>query len=127
MTYSYDLRQRALRAYDQKKGSLRQIADLFGVSLFAVQEWLQLRREKGDLHPQHLPRGPKPTIDEAGLAVVRRLWQDDTDATLAELVERYQQACGKAVSIMTMCRALQKLKLTRKKKIFTPRSGIHRR
>ena len=116
MTYSYDLRQRALQAYDQKKGSLRKIADLFGVSLFALNEWIAMRRKTGDIRPQRLPRGPQPSIDEAGLELIHQLWREDTDVTLAELAQRYQQACGQVVSIMTICRALQKLKLTRKKR-----------
>jgi transposase len=47
--YALDLRQKILRACDQRLGSQRAIAALFGVSQSLVEKLLRRRRTTGDI------------------------------------------------------------------------------
>ena len=110
--YSMDLRQRVAHAVDHQEGSLRQLARRFCVSLSFITRLLALRRQTGSLAPRPHRGGPLPTLDEAGLQRLRQLVHDQPDALLDELA--HQLGCGR----MTVWRALRKLKITRKKKVF---------
>jgi transposase len=50
--YSLDLRQKILRACDQRLGSQRAIAALCGVSQSVVETRLRRRRATGDISPR---------------------------------------------------------------------------
>src|SRR5258708_22489090 len=52
--YSYDLRQRILRAADQGK-SRAEIIKTFDVSRATIKRYLKLRRETGDIKPKAIP------------------------------------------------------------------------
>jgi transposase len=82
--YSLDLRQKILRAYDQRLGSQRALAALFGVSQSFVEKLLRRRRTSGDIAPRPHAGGRRAICHEAALAVVRRLVHEQPDATLAE-------------------------------------------
>ena len=118
--YSLDLRQKILRAYDQYRGSQRALAALFGVSHAFLEQLLQRRRTTGAIAPPPHGGGRRPHCDVSALADVRRLVQDQPDATLAELCRQLQQQRGVRVSVATMCRLLQRLGLPRKKSPFMP-------
>lgn len=114
--YSTDLRQRVLDAYQAKEGSQRQLAERFKVSLSFVRDLMRRNRETGNVEP--LPRrgGPAATIDSSLLSVVEQLVKAQPDALLTELCERFTERTTITVSISTMHRAVQKLKLSYKKK-----------
>ncbi len=59
--------------------------------------------------------GKQPLIDAEQLNIVKKLVEEDNDATLQELSDRLQEKTEIKVSIPTMCRLVQKLNLTRKK------------
>jgi transposase len=120
--YSLDLRQKILRAYDQRFGSQRALAALFGVSQAFVEKLLHRRRTTGQIAARPHAGGRQPRCDTAALAVVRQLVLEQPDATLAELCSRLQQRQGLRVSVATMCRLLQRLDLPRKKSRFMPPS-----
>ena len=109
--YSLDLRERILAAAERGEQSRRQIARLFAVSLSFVVRLLQRYRSTGSLHPKPYP-GAARKLDAAADARLCELVRDQPDATLAELRQRLGIAC----SLMTIARALQRLKFTRKKK-----------
>jgi transposase len=121
--YSLDLRQKILRAYDQRLGSQRAIAMLFGVSQSFVEKLLRRRRTTGTISPRPHAGGRRALCDEAALAVVRRLVQEQPDATLAELCERLFAQRGLHVSVPTMGRLVIALRLPRKKRRSTPANG----
>ena len=121
--YSLDLRERVVRAYDQRVGSQHQIAELFGVSLSWVEKLLRRRRETGTI--QALPHGggPAPVFDSPRLQQLREHVAGDPDATLAQLRDRMDLK----VSLSVIHRALVKLGLTYKKRHCEPPSKTARR
>ena len=118
--YSLDLRQKILRACDQRLGSQHAIATLFGVSLSFVEKLLRRRRMTGDITPRPHAGGRRALCDEAALAHVRRLVHEHSDATLADLCEQLYAQRGLRVSVPTMGRLVIALGLPRKKSRSTP-------
>jgi transposase len=122
--YSADLRERALRACARAEASRAEIARRFEVAEATLYGWLKQARAEGRREAKPHAGGPAPTIDAAGLAVVRALVGEDGGATLEEYVERYAARTEQRVSVALMCRTLRRrLGLTRKKR----RSGLRSR
>lgn len=113
--YGIELRERIVTAYDNREGSIRELAERFVVAVGTVQSYLKLARTKGDLTPRPHAGGTAPLIDEAGLEHVRLLVHEKPDATEADLAEVFSRHQGVEVSRQTIGRALQRLGLTRKK------------
>ena len=109
---SNDLRERILNAVDNREGSRRKLAVRFVVNVSTITRLLQLRRRTGSADPRPHGGGTAPTLDQDGLDRLRRLVEEDPDATL----EAYQQGLGIGGSIMIVWRALRKLDITLKKK-----------
>jgi transposase len=109
--YSNDLRERIVAAVDRGEQSIRQIAHLFSVSLSCIVRLLQLQRRTGSVQPKPHPGAPRK-LDAAADARLLELVRDQPDATLAELRDRLGIPC----CLMTIVRALQRHKITRKKK-----------
>ncbi len=118
--YSLDLRQRIVAAWEGRVGSQRAIAQRFSVSPSLVEKLVQRQRTTGRVAALPHGGGRRGLLDEAALALVRRLVQEQADATLEELCARVQQAGGPIVSKATLCRALQRLELPRKKSRSMP-------
>src|SRR5262245_18445354 len=110
--YSVDLRERIVAAVERGEQSIRQIARLFSVSLSCVVRLLQRKRRTGSVQPRPHGGVPPRQLDAAAEARLLELVRDQPDATLAELRDRLGIRC----SIMTIARALQRHKITRKKK-----------
>ena len=116
--YSYDLRERVVRACDEGRGSRQQIAELFGVSTAWIRRLLQRRRQTGSFAALPHAGGPPPKMDQARCQRLEALLAQQPDATLAELRDRL----GAAVHLSTIARALTRLGLTVKKKSGGPPS-----
>jgi transposase len=110
--YSPDLRERLVAAVERRQGSLRQIADLFLVSLSCIVRLLRRHRATGSCLPKPPAGGPVPLLDEATCQRLLALVKDQPDATLAELQARLGVPC----SLTTIWRALQRHGISRKKK-----------
>jgi transposase len=110
--YSNDLRERIVAAVGRGDYPLRQLAHLFSVSLSFLVRLLQRQRRTGSVQPQPHAGGPTPKLDAAAHARLLALVHDQPDATLAELRDRLGVSC----SLMTIARALQRHRITRKKK-----------
>src|SRR5206468_11402147 len=111
--YSQDLRERILETVQRGEGSLRQIAQRFLVSLSFVVRLLQTYRRTGSIQPQPHRGGNPAKLDPEDWEHLRELVRQQPDATLEELRQRLGVPC----STMTICRALKKLGLPRKKKV----------
>jgi len=117
--YSLDLRQRVLAAVDDGQLTRGQIAQRFSVSTSWIRRLVQRRRETGSISPRPHRSGPQPKLDEPRLARLRALVGNQPDATLAELRDRLAEP----VSVMTVCRALRRLRLPLKKSPSGPPSS----
>jgi transposase len=124
--YSLDLREKLLRAYDERRGSQRALAALFGVSRAFVENLLRRRRTTGTIAPRPHAGGRQPSCDMAARELVARLLQEQPDATLEELCAQLGPRRGGWVSVPTMSRLLRRLGLPRKKNHFTPPSVTRR-
>jgi transposase len=121
-TYSMDLRDRVIRAYDQKVGTQEEVAKLFGVSVPWIKKLLRRRREVGTLAPKPHGGGWTPKFSGPNLEALKRLVEQDRDATLQELLDR----SGVQASIMAVHRALERLGCRRKKSRSGPPSKTAR-
>jgi transposase len=82
--YSIDLRQKILHACERRLGSQQAIANIFGVSLSFVEKLWRRHRTTGDLAPKPHGGGQRPRLAAAAQAQVRRLVNEQPDATLEE-------------------------------------------
>lgn len=123
MAYSTDLREKITRAYDDGVGSQRAIAELFGVSRSFVEKLLHRRRTTGEIAALPHGGGRQPLCREGEQKLVRRLIEQQPDATLEELCEAVARKGRLRLSRPTMSRLLQRLDLGRKKSRSTPRNG----
>ncbi|MEH2329419.1 transposase [Nostoc sp.] len=132
VSYSGDLRCRVIKAWEAKEGSQRQLAERFKVSLSFVRNLLRHYRQDGQIEAKRRGGYQKPTIQTEHLSWLQSLVEEKNDLLLRELCvgvarrrHRYQQRTGIRVSIPTMHRAIEKLSLRCKKKVFMPASKIH--
>ena len=119
--YSLDLRKRVLAASDAGDGT-KEVAKLFDVSRLWVRRLKQRRRELGTIEPLPGRYGQPPKLTEDHLRRLSVLVEQHPDATLRELRERLDVP----VELSNICRALQRLKITFKKKSCTPPSRTGR-
>jgi transposase len=125
-SYSLDLRQKIVSAYERRLGSQRTLADLFGVSVSFVEKLLRRHRTTGAVAPKPHAGGHKRQLGAAAETVIQEAVRDTPDITLADLCTRVTDTQGLQVSVPTMCRALQRLGLPRKKSRSTLVSGTPR-
>jgi transposase len=117
--YSVDLRQKVIDAHNQQQGSQRQLAKRFRVSLSFVQNLLKRFKSDGTVEPRAHGGGQPAKLSLEQETVLASLVEEDNDAILVELCDRLEQRVGVRISRATMGRIVQKLKLTRKKKLCT--------
>ncbi|BBD70005.1 transposase (plasmid) [Nostoc commune HK-02] len=122
VSYSKDLRERVIRAWEAKEGSQRQLAQRFKVSLSFVRNLLRQYRTNGQIEAKRRGGYQKPTIVNEHLSFIQFLVEGKNDLLLRELCDRYAEHTGINVSITTMHRAVEKLGLRVKKKVFMPAS-----
>jgi transposase len=115
---SLDLRQRVLAAVVEGKSTRGEIAERFSVCKSWIRRLLQRLRETGSIASLPHRGGPKPKLNDEHLQRLRELSEAQSDATLDELRVRL----GEPVCEMTICRALQQLRLPLKKSRTTPAS-----
>lgn len=117
--YSLDLRQKIIDTYENEPISQRQIAIRFRVAQSVVTRLLKQYRETGQLAPKPRPGRPR-ALSPDQVQVVQDLVSATPDITLGELCEALNKQLGIEVSESTMCRVMQRLNLTSKKKALHP-------
>jgi transposase len=112
-----DIRERVIAACENS--STKVVAERFGVSPAWVRRLKQHQRQRGDIVPRTGggSRGRKFDRDLLAARVAEK-----PDSTLAELRDHL----GIQVSLWAICKALQELGLSYKKKVSTPPSRIGR-
>ena len=114
--YSQDLRERVLQAYDAGDGGYVTLSRRFRVAESTVYRWVRECRREGKRAPTVYRHGFVSVLDEDDGAVLRQLVEEQPDATLAEYATRFEARTGWAVSLPSVCRALKRWRLKRKKK-----------
>ena len=111
---SLDLRERIVMTYETEHLSIRQLATRFHVNKNTVHKILKQKRETGSVAPKKATGG-KPSQLLGKEAEVRAMVVSYPDYTLEEYCELWREKTGIDIHESTMCRFLQKLRLTRKK------------
>lgn len=122
--YSQDLRERVVSAYLSGQGTYADVAVRFGVGVATVDRWLSRKRKTGSVVPDPMGGDRNGKFDEAAEAWLAAAVEDDPDATRQELMRLLQRERGLVVSGAAVQRALERLGLTRKKRLSMPRKGI---
>ncbi len=114
--YSLDLRERIVEAVERQIGSKRKIAELFGVHESFLYKLLRQRRQRGDIAPLPHGGGAHAKLSPEQLRQLPDLVTATPDATLDELRVRLEKKTQVGISLSTLCRGLQALGLSRKKR-----------
>ena len=121
--FSNDLRGRIVAGYEETELSYPQVAARFQVSESSVRRFVKHWRDTGTVEPRSAVPGRHPKIDDVGVAVLTECITTHVDASQEELCDLLAGVTGTVVSQPTMCRALQRARLTRKKR----RNGLKSR
>jgi len=124
---SDDLRQRIIRFYENHDDyTQHEIADEFAVSQSFIEKLLRRWHCTGS--SAALPHaGGQTHLLQAHDATVQQLVAAQPDVTLAELQTRLAVTTKLQVSVPTLCRSLQRLRLRRKKSLSHPASSNDQR
>ena len=115
--YSEDLRQKVVRAIQQREMSKSQAARLFGISLSSVKRYARLASQGESLSPRK-GGGRPPKADEA----TRKLLEEDIRtrpaATVADRRRFLESFAGKSLSEPTLRRLMKRMGFSRKKGLW---------
>lgn len=103
----------------------RKLAARFDVSLAFIQRLLKQKQLKGHVQPEKQGGGKKSELHEYSTQLAQMV-EKYPDATLAEYCEYWGETSNQWISTSTMCRALQKQRLTLKKRHYAAVSAPHR-
>ena len=123
--YPQHLRECVIAALEAGVETQAEIAACFCVSKPTVEKWWYRWQDTHSCAALPLPHGPERTL-QAYDDFLRAEIKQQPDATLAELCERVAATHQVVASPSMMSRALQHLKLGRKKRCFTTVSGTRR-
>ncbi|MEG4441006.1 IS630 transposase-related protein [Microcoleus sp. AT9_B5] len=120
--YCIDLRAKIVKVYSQGNTSIRKVAMRFGVAKSFVQKLLSLQKTQGHVKPKQQGGAIKGEFDDHEVQLAEMV-EKYPEATLSEYCEYWGSNYNQRVSTSTMCRQLQKQKLTRKKKTLRSSQG----
>jgi transposase len=104
-------RERVVEAYDAGQGTQIELALRFGVSKRWIQKLLCQRRCSESIAPLPWNGGRKPVVRGDKIVRLQEAVAKTPDASLDEL----RDTCAIEGSTMSICRALRRLQITRKK------------
>ena len=116
--HSIDLRERVVSAIEKGDSSFRKVAERFAVSKNCVERWVIQKRTEGHLVPRKQGGSVSAVMEHKDQLMT--IFENQTDATLAEYCELLFDATGLWVSQSTMCRTFVRLGMPRKKKRSAP-------
>src|ERR1035438_8961626 len=123
--YSDDLRRKLLEAHAAGKGTLRELAERFGVSVPWAWNVSAAHRRSGAMERAPQSRHGRPSrVDRTQ---VKALLKAKPDLVLRELCEELERTTGVAIGHTQMWRVVRELGLRLKKSRSTPASETPRR
>jgi transposase len=114
-SYPVEFRQKILDCYYNEPISQRQLAKRFCVTLSFVQKLLKQYRETGDVRPKTYRCGRHLKLTPEQMLVLGELIQENNDATLAQLSKLFLERTGILLSVATVARIAERLRIARKK------------
>jgi transposase len=115
--YSLDLRERVVKAYNERNESYIDVGARFRIGEATVYRWVTRYHATGSLAPLPHGGGPESIVDEKGLSILCGLVEEHGDATRNELSQDYRELTGVSLSLATVGRKLWQLGYTRKKRL----------
>jgi transposase len=125
--YSNDLRRKLLEAYDRGEGSLRELAERFGVSSPYAWKISAQRKRTGQVERVEQRHGPESKVTGTVEQQLRTWVRQQPDLTLVEIQERLWETARLPVSVARVWQVLRRMKLRLKKNHSTPRNKTPRR
>jgi len=125
--YSMDFRLKTIEAYEDGEGTQEEIAHRFKISYSTFKRWCKQKKIQGHVNPSQAKRGFAPLFSGENEVVLRKISKEYQDATLDEYVEILDQNYGIQCHSTTICKALKRLGLTRKKNTASRRARQRRR
>ncbi|WP_374111783.1 helix-turn-helix domain-containing protein [Phormidium yuhuli] len=108
--YSYDLRQKVIKAIEVDGMKKSEVSQIFGISRNTIYLWLKQKEETGDVQPrEYRPPGHGHKIKD--IAKFRSFVEEHADKTQSEMAELWDDD----ISQKTISRWLKKLGFIRKK------------
>lgn len=86
--HGQELRQRAVKVYEEGELGYQAVAELFGVGIASLRRWVRIYRESGRLHPLRKGGGTPSAVSEDELAGILRA---HPDATAVEITAAYNK------------------------------------
>jgi transposase len=121
--YSLDFRCVVINTYESGEGTIEEVAEQFGVGTAFVKKLVRVHRTGESLAPQH-GGGAQAKLQVAAREKVCAAVKARPAATLDELKAELRRACQVEGSAPTVCRELQKLELSRKKRASSPANAL---
>ena len=125
--YSDDLRRKLLEAHSRGDGSLRELAERFGVSHPYALKISAQRKRSGEMERKPQRRGTRSRMTAEIQQHLRRWLKSQTDLTLVQLQERVWEAEREHFSLQHLWRTLKKMGLRLKKSHSTPKNRTAKR
>ena len=116
--YSLDLRERVIAVYQEGKSSMEAVAERFAVSQSWVNNLVQRQKQTGSVAAKPHGGGAVAKVTATHYPIIEAIIDGQNDLTLLEISQKFAEKTGILVSQSTICRALQEIELTRKKKLF---------
>jgi len=116
--YSLDLRERVIAVYQEGKSSMEAVAERFAVSRSWVNNLVQRQKQTGSVAAKPHGGGAVAKVTATHYPIIEAIIDGQNDLTLLEISQKFAEKTGILVSQSTICRALQEIELTRKKKLF---------
>jgi len=125
--YSNDLRRKLLEAYDRGEGSLRELAERFGVSSPYAWKISAQRKRTGQVERVEQRHGPESRVTGRVQQQLRTWVRQQPDLTLVEIQGRLWETGRLQISVARVWQVLRRMKLRLKKSHSTPRNKTPRR
>ncbi len=116
--YSLDLRERVIAVYQEGKSTMQEVAKRFAVSRSWVNNLVQRQKQTGSVAAKPHGGGAVAKVTATHYPIIEAIIDGQNDLTLLEISQKFAEKTGILVSQSTICRALQEIELTRKKKLF---------